>query len=218
MSPRKNPALHLKNRKRFVEASIQLLSEEQPENLSIRKIADKAGFHNSTIYLYFRDADWLLALASVYYFKDYREELAQISLRSGNPYDTFFNIWRAFCESAFSKPVLFHNVFFGKYKNDLQELFEEYFELMPEEKKSYSPDINKMFFSATLSDRSLSILAPLADMPDTCVTQENLGMINFLILESFHGFLESLLLEDPIYEEVSPSAYLDLLHFLVDAR
>ena len=217
MPPRKNYKLHLKNKKLFVEAAICLLSEEDPSNISIRKIADKAGFHNSTIYLHFRDADWLLALASVHYFRDYIKDLAELSRRNSSPYDNFFDIWNVYCRNAFEKPVLYYNFFFGKHKNDLRELFEEYFELMPEEKKDYSSDINKMFFSSNLSDRSLSILSPLADMPDTRVTQENLNMINFLILESFHGFLESLLAEDPLYEEATPSAYLELLHYLVDA-
>ncbi len=217
MPPKKNPELHMKNKRLFVEAAIRLLSEEKPENISIRKIADEAGFHNSTIYLYFPDADWLLALASVHYFKDYMNDLAALSLRDSSPYDSFFDIWKAFCERAFANPVIYSNFFFGKHKNDLQKLFEEYFELEPEEKKSYSPDINKMFFSSTLYDRSLSILSPLADVPGTRVLQENLEMINFLILESFRGFLDSLLLDDALYEEVSPGAYLNLLHFLVDA-
>ena len=40
---------------RFIEATQELIETDGLKNLSIRKIADKAGFHNSTIYLYFKD-------------------------------------------------------------------------------------------------------------------------------------------------------------------
>ena len=44
----------------FIKATQELLDTEGIEKLSIRKIAEKAGFHNSTIYLYFKDIQHLI--------------------------------------------------------------------------------------------------------------------------------------------------------------
>ena len=42
-----------------------MIESEGLENISVRKIAQKAGFHNSTIYLYFEDLDQLAMFASL---------------------------------------------------------------------------------------------------------------------------------------------------------
>ena len=47
-------ALQRENTIRFIEAAEELIDEHGIDNVSVRKIADKAGFHNSTIYLYLK--------------------------------------------------------------------------------------------------------------------------------------------------------------------
>ena len=59
MSMNQKEELRTQNMIRFIEAARELIDQEGLESLSIRKIAEKAGFHNSTIYLYFRDMDHL---------------------------------------------------------------------------------------------------------------------------------------------------------------
>ena len=55
----------------FINAATEMIAELGIEHISIRKIAEKAGFHNSTIYLYFKDLDELLLLASMKFFQKY---------------------------------------------------------------------------------------------------------------------------------------------------
>lgn len=64
-----------KNGIAFVEATQALIDSEGLERISIRKIADKAGFHNSTIYLYFKDVNQLILLASLKHFNEYSKKL-----------------------------------------------------------------------------------------------------------------------------------------------
>ena len=70
MSMNQKEELRTQNMIRFIEAARELIDQEGLESLSIRKIAEKAGFHNSTIYLYFRDMDHLVMLATRKHFTD----------------------------------------------------------------------------------------------------------------------------------------------------
>ena len=45
-----NEELKIQNKIRFIEAAQALIDEDGLEKISIRKIAERAGFHNSTIY------------------------------------------------------------------------------------------------------------------------------------------------------------------------
>ena len=218
MPRKKDPESHRLKKKRFTDAAAELLLTERYDDITIRRIAEKAGFHNSTIYSYFKDAEWLLALASVRYFNEYNRELAGLDLKDLSSYERFFAIWKIFCDSAFSKPVLYYNYFFGKYKDALTELLEDYYDLYPDEAKDFSPLIREMFFGQKLSVRNYTILKPLIEDPRTRVSEDNISVINFVIFETFSGLMEDCIEgnvsvpgeEDPI------SLFLKTLHILID--
>jgi type III pantothenate kinase len=70
------------NKRRFIEAAYGLIREVGPDGVSVRKIAVKAGFHNSTIHMYFDDAEQLILLACVKYLE--REPLfIQAGIKTG---------------------------------------------------------------------------------------------------------------------------------------
>lgn len=78
---------------RFIEATQELIETDGLKNLSIRKIADKAGFHNSTIYLYFKDIEELILLASIKYFNEYSKNLSELSSWKLRPREHFLSVW-----------------------------------------------------------------------------------------------------------------------------
>ena len=69
----------------FIETTRSLIDDIGVKNISIRKIAEKAGFHNSTIYLYFKDVDELILLASLKHFKGYSAALAENTKKHCTP-------------------------------------------------------------------------------------------------------------------------------------
>lgn len=173
----------------FVEATQDLIDSEGLEKISIRKIAEKAGFHNSTIYLYFKDANQLILLASLKHFNEYSHKLADYSAIIAGPEEKFLAIWRAFGETVFNKPHIFRNFFFGKYSDQLTPIITQYYRLFPEEKAAYSQEIEAMYYGGNISDRCLQILEPLARVESTLVTEENLQLVNTIIV----GCLKQLL-------------------------
>ena len=53
----------------FVFATREMIENEDFNNIHIRRIPDKAGFHNSTLYSYFKDSEYLISLAAVKVFE-----------------------------------------------------------------------------------------------------------------------------------------------------
>ena len=179
-----------KNAIAFVEATQALIDSEGLEKISIRKIAEKAGFHNSTIYLYFKDANQLILLASLKHFQAYSQRLAEYSTVIASPTDKFLAIWQAFGETVFRKPHIFRNFFFGKYSSNLTPIINQYYRLFPEEKPAYTGDIEEMYFGGNISDRCMQILKPLTDVESTRVTEENIDLVNTIIVACLKQLLD----------------------------
>ncbi len=181
--------LKQRNAIRFIEAAQELIDTIGLKDISVRKIAEKAGFHNSTIYLYFEDLDQLILLASLKHFNDYSKALALESQKQSSPIEAFRSIWAAFAQAVFAKPEIFYNFFFGKHSDNLTQIFEQYYRLFPSEKGEFSREIQDMYFGKNISDRCYRILTPLLD-EDTRLTSENISIVNEIIVSYLKYLLE----------------------------
>lgn len=173
--------LKRQNTIRFIEAARDLIDTEGFENISIRRIAQKAGFHNSTIYLYFEDADRLIQMATLKHFAEYSRALSELSTWHLRPIDNFLSIWDLYAQSVFENPALFYNFFFGKHSDDITAAMTQYYDLFPEEKDEYSQEIESMYYGKNIWDRSLKTLEPMI-REKNIVTEDNIEMINEMIV------------------------------------
>lgn len=172
-----NEAMKKENRRRFINAAKELMEQENLQDVSIRKIAQKAGFHNSTTYLYFKNSDHLIMLASMKYFCDYSHALNILSQRRLPPVENFMLIWSCFLDTALKSPFIFYNFFFGKSSDNLYDIIKMYYDIFPEEREQFSKDIEAMYFGKNFTERSLYILQALIS-EGTAVTEENIYMLN----------------------------------------
>ncbi len=239
MLHKNNPILYLKRKRAFVEAAAGLIETQPFNSVSIRRIADAAGFHNSTIYSYFQDVDWLLGVASVRFLQPYSDELMRINHNELNPFDQFYAIWECFIRHAVSYPCLYYKFFFGKYRNQLIALMEEYYELYPDKKNAHPQLVSDMFQGGTIMDRCFSILKPLTDSPLTRITKDNLYKANYIIVSTLEEYLADLSREDGCFTTSAAGArstsevegewegedgrswfektdFMEMLHFIVD--
>ncbi|PWJ47182.1 TetR/AcrR family transcriptional regulator [Faecalicatena contorta] len=174
-----NDELKKANRREFINATKELMEEESFQYISIRKIAERAGFHNSTLYLYFKDLDQLLLLASMKYFREYSHSLNILSREKHAPIKSFISIWDFFLTSVLKNPMIFYNFFFGKSSDNLYDIMTMYYDIFPEEREQFSQDIEAMYFGRNITERSLYILRTIL-FENTSVTEENLHMLNEL--------------------------------------
>lgn len=205
-----------KNLIQFIKVTQELLEEDGLKNISIRKIATLAGFHNSTIYLYFDDLDELIMLASIKQFQDYSFALEAQSQKHADAYDNFYAIWQYFADSSFQHSCVFHNFFFGKHSDNLPLYLNAYYDLFPEARNKYSEEIEAMYFGKNYSERCLKILLPLIGDPRTRVTKETVETINEISV----CFCKELLHQKCEHPELDNSdlkqKMLQMLHYTVD--
>ncbi len=175
---------------RFINAAQEMIETDGIENISIRKIAEKAGFHNSTIYLYFKDLDELTLLASMKYFREYNQALDELNKKNAPPEDNFICIWDYYMEASLKNAKIFYNFFFGKRSNDLTAIVQKYYEYFPEERKPFSDLIEAMYYGKDFTKRSIIILLPLVELDTNKITPDNTAMINDLIIAYSKHLLE----------------------------
>lgn len=166
---------------RFVNATREIIDSAGLGSLSIRKIAEKAGFHNSTIYLYFEDLDQLTMLASMKYFREYSHSLELHSKQAASATQNFLIIWELFIDAIMAHPCIFNNFFFGKRSDNLEDIMSMYYDIFPEERDAFSKEIEEMYFGKNITERSLNLLKGLLN-EGTLVTDENLIMLNEIIV------------------------------------
>lgn len=184
-----NDAQKCQNAIKFIEAAQTLIDTEGIDHISVRKIADKAGLHNSTIYLYFKDLDQLILLASLKHFVHYQKKLEKCSSKASSPADKFFSIWQAFGETVFDEPQIFYNFFFGKYSQNLTPIITLYYNLFPEEKSNYSKEIEDMYYGNSIQERCYKMLVTLIPIKGSSVTLENAELVNRIIVSCFKQLL-----------------------------
>ena len=184
MKKKKTPEMEeqrLQNTIDFINATQKLIDEVGLESISIRKIADCAGFHNSTIYLYFENLDELVMLASIKYFQEYSHELSLLSRSNQTPSEAFIKIWEIFLETVMERPNLFFNFFYGKKSDNLTGFMNRYYELFPEEKEMFSDSIESMYYGKNIRERSYHLLESIMK-EENLVTPQNADMINDIIV------------------------------------
>ena len=207
---------HLKqqNRIRFIHAAQELIESEGPQNASIRKIAEKAGFHNSTIYLYFEDVDQLILLASLKYLNEYSMALSELSAKNLKPFENFMTIWSFFARTVFGRPQIFYNFFFGKHSDNLTEVIKLYYELFPNEQGIYTPEIEDMYYGQNITERCLKVLAMLKDS-NTRVNKENIELINDIIVGYIKYLLEQKCQNPSLDSDILTDKLLKMLKFML---
>ena len=206
--------LKQQNRIRFIHAAQELIESEGPQKASIRKIAERAGFHNSTIYLYFEDVDQLILLASLKYFNEYSKALSELSTKNLMPSENFMTIWDFFARTIFARPQIFYNFFFGKHSDNLTEIIRQYYELFPEEQDNYTPEIEDMYYWRNIKERCLKVLAMLKGA-GMRVNEENIEMINDISVSYLKYLLEQKCQNPSLDSDILTDKLLKMLKFML---
>lgn len=119
----------------FINATIELMEEIGIENLTIRKVAERAKYNSATLYNYFDSLDELEMFASVKCLNEY-VKTSQIKYSEGKSMrEWYLGEWRCFCEQAFRHPRIYNFLFFSPLgETNMTEIFRRYYEIFPQEK------------------------------------------------------------------------------------
>lgn len=170
----------------FIEAAIGIIEQNGVEGLSLRKVAQAAGYNSATLYHYFKDIEHLSLMACMKYLRNYTIQLAAYSY-SSDPLEAFLEIWDIFCDNACQYPRIFYTLFFNKHSNELNNTITEYYELFPEELGKQNDLINRMLLGQTIYERNRAIMAPIIEAG--WLEQEEAELVNEIIIFCFKEIL-----------------------------
>ena len=151
----------------FIEATEKLIRKEGIENLSIRKIAQEAGYNSATIYNYFNDLPQLTLFGSICYLRDYVTQLERELKPGMRAIDHYRTVYRCFNQQALRYPEIYHNIFFGKYSDQLSQVLQLYYrELFPHELDNLSSEVRDMFLQGRMAERDRATMERMVQEGD----------------------------------------------------
>ncbi len=107
----------------FIEAAKKIIREEGVENLTVKKVADQAGFAPGTLYNYFTDLNALLAYCAADFWVECRDYVLKADNKQGIK-GKIVSSCRAYVDYFFYNPHVFKLMFiekFGEIPADIKE-------------------------------------------------------------------------------------------------
>ncbi len=175
----------------FIKVTEQLLKEEGIKNITIRKIANEAGYSSATIYSYFDDLDELILYASMKYRKDYIKSLSREIKSEMTALEQYRKIYQLFNYYTFRNPEIFMNMFFGKHSYRLKDIADTYYDLFPEKSIQFPLVHNLlMFLGGRVYDTDLYLCGRLAK--EGYIKQKNVEIIASILVRLHKSYLYDL--------------------------
>ncbi len=145
----------------FIDAAAEIIEEEGIDSVTIRKVADIAGYNSATIYNYFDNCNQLIFFAAAKFMKDYIDEMPQYIARGDNELEKLILMWECFCYHSFLKPKIYYAIFADDIGGRPGNLLENYFEIFPEDLGDPPEELLPMLTTTELSERTSMAMEPL---------------------------------------------------------
>ncbi|MFD1204366.1 MULTISPECIES: TetR/AcrR family transcriptional regulator [Sporosarcina] len=177
--------------KYFIEATVEIIEEEGIEQVTIRKVADRAGYNSATIYNYFSEASHLIFFASMKLLKPYIDDVANYIKHGDTALDKYILAWECFCKYSFKQPSIFHAVFIMDLGDQPEKLIERYYELYPADLIHIPEELKPALFERSMSKRGQSLLQNAVD--EKLIGEEQADDINEMTNLLWQGMLTNIL-------------------------
>ncbi|SET68097.1 transcriptional regulator, TetR family [Natronincola peptidivorans] len=175
----------------FIEAANQIIEEEGMEGVTVRKVADLAGYNSATLYNYFENLDHLIFFASMKHLKEYALNLPVYLKGTKDSLDKYFRIWQCFCYYSYNNSKAYQLIFFEKFSTTLKDAIKEYYEIFPEELGDQLDELLPMLLVQNIYERNLSLLKACA--AEGLLEEMHLKEINEMSLLIYQGMFNSVL-------------------------
>lgn len=198
----------------FIRTTRQIIDDEGISQVTIRKIAKASGYNSATIYLYFRDLDELMCLASLSYVEDLIRDWVEGLKTPRSTIDTYCFSWELFASYAFKQPEVYNHLFYYPHSRPFAETVHYYNELFPERLEDISDIIEEILLGQPHEERERSILLPLTK--DGHIREDELLMISSLAACYFRKLLDLKCREgDAVDDRELVERQLRVVHFLL---
>lgn len=197
----------------FIDATNELIDENGIGEITLRKVADKAGYNSATLYNYFENLDHLIFYAAMGNMQEYSNALSLYLVDAKNAMDIFLKVWECFCDYSFDKPEIYNAIFFSNLNNDMEHYIAEYYKLFPLDLTTINPQVSTMLLKRDINKRGETTVV-------TCVNEgyilpEDANKLNDLTLLIYEGMLRRVLQNKISYDNARNST-MDYFKIIVE--
>lgn len=198
----------------FLDAAESIATKNGIDSLTIRNVADKAGYNSATIYNYFDNLDQLIAFMVIRKTSDYlNKSIWYFDQDKIHTLDDYIELWKIFCDCSFSDPVIYAYAYssskehMANYQSNIKKYYEIFADTVPsfEREDSHNPYFESEPFAVDQAIHKKNVEIGL-------YSEENISDIY-----QFGHYLYVGLLNDAIHDlERTPEKYTELfLHFFI---
>ncbi|WP_226528784.1 TetR/AcrR family transcriptional regulator [Metabacillus niabensis] len=175
--------------KYFLDAAAEVIEEEGIEHMTIRKIADRAGYTASTAYNYFKDLSHLKFFAAMRFTSDYVKELPHYMDQGENTVEKWLYSWECFCKHSFEQPEIYSVIFMDNLGSSLQSMFDDYYAIHQHELTGLPEDLQSILMEYDFSKRSVLYIQGAVE--EGFLKEENVQMIADITLMVWKGMMNT---------------------------
>ncbi|WP_342510414.1 TetR/AcrR family transcriptional regulator [Sporosarcina sp. FSL K6-1522] len=177
--------------KYFIEATVEIIEEEGIEQVTIRKVAARAGYNSATIYNYFSEVSHLIFFASMKLLKTYTDDVPLTIQKGNSPLEKYTLAWECFCKHSFKQPSIFHAVFIMDLGDQPEKLIEHYYDMYPADLIHIPDELKPVLFERSISKRGQSLLQTAVE--EQQIDDEQADHINEMTNLLWQGMLTNIL-------------------------
>ena len=147
----------------YVDVAHDAIVEIGVDGISAREIGRRMGRSAPAVYWHFESMDFLIAVASVRFLKEYYDDLFDIAQENPNPLILNVMGWECLAYYAFSNVLVFENLFMGD-SDMASKAVARYYELFPDELSRAKDYLYPAITTADLRSRDRMLLQQAADL------------------------------------------------------
>ncbi|MFS0687632.1 TetR/AcrR family transcriptional regulator [Sporosarcina sp. 179-K 8C2 HS] len=177
--------------KYFIDATMEIINEDGINQVTIRKVADRAGYNSATIYNYFGEVSHLIFFASMKLLKEYTEEVTESMQKGQTSLEKYMLAWECFCRHSFQQPAIFHAVFIMDLGDHPERMIERYYEMYPSDLINIPEELKPILFERSMTKRGKSLLQLVAQ--DGLIDERQVDSLNEMTNLLWQGMLTNIL-------------------------
>lgn len=175
----------------FLDAASELISEKGLQQITIREIADKAGYTSSTVYNYFKDLSHLKFFAVMRFTKDYVYELPIYMEKGNNTIENWIHGWECFCKHSFERPEVYSILYIENLGEKPEEMVQKYYQVYANELIDLSEDMQEIIMHHSISKRSSLYIQQAVE--EGFILEENIEYIADTTMLIWTGMMTNIL-------------------------
>lgn len=177
--------------KYFIDATVDIINEDGINQVTIRKVADRAGYNSATIYNYFGEVSHLIFFASMKLLKNYTEEVTESMKKGQTSLEKYLLAWECFCKHSFQQPAIFQAVFIMDLGDKPERMIERYYEMYPSDLINIPDGLKPILFERSMTKRGRSLLQLVAR--DGLIDEGQVDSLNEMTNLLWQGMMTNIL-------------------------